>query len=171
MKRLIKSFVLFVFFVYSISNAQSNSNKEKFTINWPEDEGWHIVDQQDDVRGMLTSIRYLKGKEFIGNSSEMVATDICRDSLYVPLSKAEAFYPPLKYVPATKRTIIERDDKAHYPWFILKVEHASESQIWYVIQGKNELFCNVWLTQQKEITPESQEKWVKVFKSSTIILE
>ncbi|WP_281635926.1 hypothetical protein [Flavobacterium marginilacus] len=171
MKRLVKSIVLSASFICSISNAQSNSKKEKFTINWPKDEGWHIVDQQDDVRGMLTGIRFLKGKEFIGNSSEMVATDICRDSLYVPLSRVEAFYPPLKNIPATKRTIIERDDKAQYPWFILKIEHVSESQIWYVIQGKNELFCNVWLTQQKEITPESQEKWVKVFKSSKIMLE
>lgn len=171
MRRLLKSIVLFAFFIYSISNAQSNLNTEKFTINWPKDEGWHIADQQDDIGGMLTRIIFLKDKEFIGNSSESLATDICRDSLYVPLSRVEAFYPPLKYVPTAKRTIIEQDYKAQYPWFILKIEHLSESQIWYIIQGENKLFCNVWSAPQKEITPESQEKWVKVFKSSKIISE
>lgn len=172
MKSQFKIIVLFAFLLCNNSNAQSNSNTETFTINWPKEEGWHIVDQQNNAEQTTTMIVSLKGKETIANCSEIATTYICRGSMYVPIEKKmEELFQPLKYAQTAKRTVIEKDEKAKHPWFILKIEYSSESQIWYVIQGKSELYCSLWSTYQKEITPKSQEKWVEIFKSSKITAE
>ncbi|PWB24101.1 hypothetical protein [Flavobacterium sp. HTF] len=42
--------------IRSHSNAQSGRKTEPLTVNWPEQEDWHIVDQQDDATGTMTSI-------------------------------------------------------------------------------------------------------------------
>jgi hypothetical protein len=87
-------------------------------------------------------------------------------------TEIEEYYQNLKrYVPTTKKTIIEKDEQAKYPWIICKIESPEESLIYYAIQGKNESYSSYWSTKQKEITQKSQEKWVEIFKSSKIILE
>ncbi|WP_281321753.1 hypothetical protein [Flavobacterium aestivum] len=170
MKRQFKIIVLFAFLIFSNSNAQSNS--KTFAINWPKEEGWHIVNQQNNAEGSVTMIVSLKGKETIENHSEIVTTYIGRGSMNVPIeTKLKELLHPLKNAPIAIKTIIEKDEKAEYPWFICKIEYAKESQLWYVIKGKNELYASFWGTYQNEITPESQEKLVKIFKSSKIISE
>ena len=169
MKTQFKIIVLFTFLIFDNINAQSNSKTQTLTINWPKEEGWHIVDQQNNAEQTTTMIVLLKDKETIGNHSEIGTTYICRGSMNIPIAnKIEELFQPPKYAPTAKRTIIETDEKAKYPWSILKIEYTTESQIWYIIQGKNELYCSLWSINQKEITPKSQEKWVKIFKSSKI---
>lgn len=171
MKTQFKTIVLFIFLIFNNINAQSNS--KTLTINSQKEEGWHIVDQQNNDTGTITTITSLKGKEFIGNSSESVTTYIYHDSKSVPIeTEIEGVYQSLKkYAPTAKKTIIEKDEKAKYPWIICKIEGPTESLIYYAIQGKNELYSSFWSTKQKEITPKSQEKWVEIFKSSKIISE
>jgi hypothetical protein len=171
MKRQFKIIVLFAFLIFNNINAQSNSKTEILKINWPKEESWHIIDQHKNATSTVTMIISLKGKETIENHSEIGTTYICSGSMYVPIeNKIKELFQPLKHVPTAKRTIVEKDEKAKYPWSILKIEYPTESQIWYIIQGKNELYCTLWSTNQ-EITPKSQEKWVKIFKSSKIISE
>jgi hypothetical protein len=172
MKKQFKIIVLFAFLIFNNINAQSNSKTEIFTINWPKEEGWHIIKRDNNASSTVMMTVLLKGNETIENHSEIGTTYICNGSMYVPIeNKIEELFQPLKNTPTAKRTIIEKDEKAKYPWSILKIEYPIESQIWYIIQGKNELYCTLWSTNQKEITPKSQEKWVKIFKSSKIISE
>jgi hypothetical protein len=169
MEKQFKIIVLFAFLIFNNVNAQSNSKSEILTINWPKAEGWHIADQkQNDVQ---TMIELLKGKETFENFSEIGTTYIFRGSMYVPLeNKIEELYQRLKTnAPTAKKTIIEKDEKAEYPWYIYKIESPTESQVWYAIQGKNKIFVSFWATKAKEITNKSQDKWVKIFKSSKII--
>jgi hypothetical protein len=173
MKKQFKIIFLFAFLIVNHINAQSNSKTETLTINWPKKEGWHIVDQRNNATGTGTMIVLLKEKETIDNFSEIGTTYIRRDSMDVPIeNKIEKLYQSLKrHAPTAKKTIIEKDDKAKYPWFIFKIEYPTESQIWYCIQGKNELYFSFWATKEKELTPESQEKWVTIFKSSKMVSE
>lgn len=174
MKKQFQIITLFTLLAFSTINAvaQSNSQSEKLTIKWPKEEGWHIVNQHDNANSTVTMMVLLKDKETIENHNEIGTTYICRGSMYVPIEKKiEEFFQPLKHAPTAKTTIIEKDEKAKFPWVILKIESPTESQIWYAIQGKNELYCTLWSTKQKEITPESQEKWVGIFKSSEIIAQ
>ncbi|PXY44581.1 hypothetical protein [Flavobacterium hydrophilum] len=173
MKRQFKIITLFAFLIFNNINAQLNSKTEILTINWPKEEDWHIVDQQNNATGTMTTIVLLKGKETIANHNEIGTTYIYHGSLSVPIeTEIEELYLSLKkYAPTAKKTIIEKDDKAKHPWIICKIESPEKSMIHYAIQGKNESYSNFWSTKQNEITPESQEKWVEIFKSSKIILE
>lgn len=173
MKRQFKIIVLFAFLIFNNSNAQSNSKTETLKINWPKEEGWHIVDQQNNAEQTTTMIVFLKGKETIPNYTELATTYISHDFIAEPLeNKIEEIYQGLKKsAPRAIKTIIEKDEKAEYPWIICKIEAPLESQIYYAIQGKNEVYFSLWSPKQGEITPKSQEKWVEIFKSSKIILE
>lgn len=169
MKIQFKIIVLIAFLILNNINAQTNSQTETLTINWPKEEGWHIADQKENATQKM--IELLKGKETFENFSEIGTTYIFRGSMYVPIeNKIEELYQRLKAnAPTAKKTIIEKDEKAKYPWIIYKIESPTESQVWYAIQGKNEIHVSFWATKQKEITTKSQEKWVKIFKSSKII--
>lgn len=170
MKKQFKIIVLFVFLIFSNINAQSNLKKEIFTINWPQEEGWHIVKEYN--KASVKMIVFLKGNEVIENCSEIGTTYIYRDSMNVSMeNKIKELFQSRKYAPTVRKTIIAKDEKAKYPWFILKIEYPFESQIWYVIKGKNEVYSNLWSTKQKVLTPKSEEKWIKIFKSSKIVSE
>lgn len=173
MKRQFKIIILFVFLIFNHINPQTNSKTEILTINWPKEEDWHIVDQQNNATGTMTTIVLLKGKETIANHSEIGTTYIYHGSASVPLETAiEELYQNLKkYEPTAKKTIIDKDYKAKYPWIIYKIESPQESLIYYAIQGKGETYSNFWSIKQNQVTPKSQEKWVEIFKSSKMILE
>lgn len=173
MKKQFKIIVLFAFLIFNNISAQSNSKTEILTINWPKEEGWHIVDQQNNAEQTTTMIVLLKGKETIPNCSELATTYISHGSISEPLeSIMEEIYQGLrKTAPRAVQTIIEKDEKAEYPWIICKIETPSESRIYYGIKGKSEVYFSFWSPKQAEITPNSQEKWVNIFKSSTILSE
>ena len=173
MKRQFKIIVLFALLIGSNSNAQSNSKTETLSINWPKDEDWHIVDQQDNETGTMTAMILLKGKETIVNHSEMVTRNIYHSPMTEPIeSEIEQLYEMYKKnAPTTKKALVEKDEKAKHPWFIYKIEAPTETLIFYAIQGNYGSYSSLWSTKQKELTPQSQEKWVKIFKSSKIILE
>jgi len=64
--------------------------------------------------------------------------------------------------------MIEKDEKSNCPWYIYKIESPTESQVWYAIQGKNEIYISFWAIKTAEIKSELQNKWVNIFKSSVI---
>jgi hypothetical protein len=171
MKKQFKIIALFALLTFNNINvnAQSNSKNDKLTIKWPKEEGWHIADQQKS--DSQTMIELLKGKETFENFSEIGTTYIFRGSMYVPIeNKIEELYQRIKKnAPTAKKTIIEKDEKAKNPWYIYKIESPTESQVWYAIQGKNEIYVSFWAIRQSEITQEAQEKWIKIFKTSEII--
>ncbi|PWB20572.1 hypothetical protein [Flavobacterium sp. HTF] len=162
--------ILFAFLTFGHSNAQSGRKTELLTINWPEQEGWHIVDQQDDATGTMTTIILLKGKETIPDHTEMVTIYSYHGSLPLPLeTEIETFYQNLKkYAPTAQKTIIEKDRNAVYTWMICKIEAPQESMIHYAVQGKTESYRCYWSVKEKKITPESQQKWIALFRSSKI---
>jgi hypothetical protein len=169
MRKLFKIAILFLTITNSIQVlSQTKEKTELVKIDWPKAEKWHITDQQkSDSQAM---IELLKGTETFENFTEIGTTYIFRGSMYVPVTdKIEELYNRLKKNASTaKKTMIEKDEKANCPWYIYKIESPTESQIWYAVQGKNELYVSFWAIRIAEINSELQEKWVKIFKSSEI---
>jgi hypothetical protein len=172
MKKLFKIALLFLTVItYSQVNSQTKGKTELLKINWPKAEKWHIAEQQKS--DSQTMIELLKGVETFDNFTEIGTTYIFRGSMYVPVTtKIEELYNRVKKNSSSaKMTMIEQDEKAKCPWYIYKIESPTESQIWYAIQGKNEIYVSFWATRTAEIKSELQEKWVKIFKSSEINCE
>ncbi len=169
MKKLFKITVLFLTFSSSLQVvSQTKGKTELVKIEWPKAEKWHIADQQKS--DSQTMIELLKGTETFENFTEIGTTYIFRGSMYIPVKdKIEELYNRVKKNSSTaKKTMIERDEKANCPWYIYKIESPTESQIWYAIQGKNEIYVSFWASKNAEIKSELQDKWVKIFKSSVI---
>ncbi len=168
MKKRIKLAVVFGLLLLSHANGQSGAKAELVKINWPKNEKWHIADQQkSDAQTML---ELLKGTETFDNFSEIGTTYIFRGEMYVPVTdKIEELYNRVKKnAPTAKKTIIEQDDKGSCPWYIYKIESPTESQVWFAVQGKDEIYVSFWATKSAEISAGQQSKWVAVFKSSKI---
>lgn len=78
--------------------------------------------------------------------------------------------------PKATLTFIEKDEKAEYPWIIFTIESPGfindktpESQLWYIVQGKQALYTNFRALKQATISPELKEKWTKFFKTGKIV--
>lgn len=169
MKKIITAIILLL----TISNSfqaisQVEDKSELVKINWPKEDNWHIADQQKNAS--QTMIELLKGKETFENFSEIGTTYIFRGSMYVPVTeKIEELYNRVKKIaPSATKTMIEKDEKSACPWYIYKIESPTESQVWYAIQGKNEIYVSFWAIKATEIKSELQNKWVKIFKSSVV---
>ena len=168
-----KKTIIIITLLLSISNSflavsQTNNKTELVKINWPKAENWHIADQKKS--DSQTMIELLKGKETFENFSEIGTTYIFRGSMYVPvIDKIEELYNRVKKnAPTAKKTVIESDEKAICPWYIYKIESPTESQVWFAVQGKNEIHVSFWATRTAEIKSEQQEKWVKIFKAAIL---
>jgi len=169
MKKLFKVTVLFLTVTSTLQVASQTKGKaELVKIDWPKVEKWHIADQQKS--DSQTMIELLKGTETFENFTEIGTTYIFRGSMYVPVTdKIEELYNRVKKnASSAKKTMIEKDEKANCPWYIYKIESPTESQIWFAVQGKKEIYVSFWATKTAEIKSELQDKWVKIFKSSEI---
>jgi hypothetical protein len=172
MKKLFTVINLFLALVLSLQTfSQTNGKSELVKINWPKDEKWHIADTQKNAS--QTMIELLKGSETFENFSEIGTTYIFRGSMYIPITdKIEELYNRIKKnAPSAKKTIIEKDETSNCPWYIYKIESPTESQVWFAVQGKNEIHISFWATKSSEIKSELQDKWVEIFKSSKINCE
>jgi tetratricopeptide (TPR) repeat protein len=148
---------------------------ESLMMDWPDAEGWKIADQQDD--GEQKVIDLLRNNETLKNWTE-IGTMIVYKNLSaakkVPItSTMDIMYETAKKdCPKAKLTLIEKDESAKYPWVIYKIECPSkdpESQVWFAIQGTDELFVNFRAVKQKTIPPDLQDKWVTFFKTAKIV--
>lgn len=172
MKKLFTIIILFLALTSSLQTiAQTKGQSDFVKINWPKAEKWHIADQQKS--DSQTMIEFLKGSETFDNFSEIATTYIFRGSMYVPITdKMEELYNRIKKnAPSAKKTMIDKDEKSNCPWYIYKIESPTESQVWFAVQGKNEIHVSFWATRSGEIKSELQDKWVKIFKSSEINCE
>ena len=94
----------------------------------------------------------------------------------------------------TKLTFIEKNENTEYPWIIFTLETMSynkktgndshngiildeslknkkrvESQLYYIIQGKSDLYVNFWAVNKATIPADLKEKWVKFFKTGKVV--
>ena len=172
MRKLLTITSLFLTFISPFQTfCQTNDKPEFVKIDWPKDEKWHIADQQKSAS--QTMIELLKGLETFDNFSEIGTTYIFRGSMYVPIKdKIDELYNRVKKnAPTANKTMIEKDENTNCPWYIYKIESPTESQVWFAVQGKNEIHISFWATRSSEIKSELQDKWVKIFKSSKINCE
>ena len=84
----------------------------------------------------------------------------------------------LKTAPDARMTEIARDLAAENPWILFKIESPryttadyTESQLYYAIQGKQNLYSNFVALKTATLPKDFTEKWSAIFKASKIIAE
>jgi len=155
-----------------------NKSNESLMIDWPDEEGWRVANQQDNAE--QTMIELLRNKETFDNWTEIGTMFVYKGvsaSKKIPITNTMDFLSEnaKKTCPTAKVTMIEKDESAKYPWIIFKIECSSskeaESQVWYAIQGTNELYVNFRGVKKETIPADLQDKWVKFFKTAKIVAQ
>ncbi len=155
--------------------AAENKTTESLLLDWPDTEGWKIANRTEDAEEK--TIELLKHKETFDNWTEIGTMFVYKNipaSKKIPITKTmDLMYDGAKKIcPSPKATMLDKDETANHPWIIFKIECSSntpEAQVWYAIQGTNELFVNFRGVKQKIVPADLQNKWIKFFKSAKIV--
>ena len=149
---------------------------ESLMLNWPENENWKIGSSQEN--GQTVMLQLIHADETLENWTEIGTMMSIIGAKNIPMDKAmnQMFEQAKLNAPKAKLTFIEKDESAKYPWIIFTIESPNfkndkrpESQLWYIIQGKDALYSNFRAIKQATISEELKEKWVKFFKTGQII--
>ena len=151
---------------------------ESFALHWPESENWKIGSNQENDK--MTMIELIHANETFENWTEIGTCTAYKNSINVPCNVVMnmTFENLKKKSPKAKLTVIEKDEKAEFPWILFTIEcpnfiddNKPESQLWYIIQGKTSLYTNFRAVKKATIPSELKEKWIPFFKSGKMIYQ
>ena len=133
------------------------------------------ADQENEQTHVIDLIH---SDETIDNWTELGNMTSIKGVTGVPMDKAmNLMFDQAKLnSPKAKLTFIEKDESVEYPWIIFTIEAPSfkndktpESQLWYIVQGKQALYTNFRAVKQATIPADLKDKWTKFFKTGKIV--
>lgn len=149
---------------------------ESLMLNWPENENWKIGDDQENAQQHVLDL--IHSNETIDKWTELGNMTSIKGVKGVPVDKAMnlMFDQAKQNSPKAKLTFIEKDENAEFPWIIFTIESPSfkndktpESQLWYIVQGKQALYTNFRAVKQPSLSNELKTKWIAFFKTGKIV--
>jgi len=149
---------------------------ESLMLDWPENENWKVGSSQENEQ--MAMIELIHTNETLENWTEMGNMMSIKGVKNVPMDKAMnmMFAQAKQHSSKAKLTFIEKDESVQYPWIIFTIEAPSfenderpESQLWYIVQGKQALYTNFRAVKQATISPELKDKWIRFFKTGKIV--
>lgn len=149
---------------------------ESLMLDWPDNENWKIGDEQETAQ--VHVIDLIHSNESIDNWTELGNMTSIKGVTGMPMDKVMnlMFDQAKEKAPKSKLTMIEKDENAEYPWIIFTIESPSfkndktpESQLWYIVQGKQALYTNFRAVKQATIPADLKDKWTKFFKTGKIV--
>jgi len=171
-----KQFILLTTFIlFTISTF---SQTENLKILWPEEYKWKIRINQEDETSHF--IEVIPEKEEINSWTILGAMNTVKNTIKTTTDQVikSMTESSLSESPKAKLTVLEKNDSTKNNWIIFKIETPSfpndpipESQLFYVIQGKQSLFMNFVAIKVERLSNDFITKWTKVFKSSELIYQ
>jgi tetratricopeptide (TPR) repeat protein len=149
---------------------------ESLELDWPKGEKWIVGSSQEDAN--MSMVDYINSDESLETWTEMGNMITINGITGTSLDDAMnlMFNQSKENGPKSKLTLIEKNDSGEYPWILFTIETPKfkndskpESQVWFVIQGKVNLYTNFWAIKKPEIPNELKEKWVTFFKTAKIV--
>lgn len=149
---------------------------ESLMLDWPESENWKIGSNQEN--GEMAMIELIHTNETLENWTEIGSMVSIKGAKNIPMDQAMnlMFEQANKNSSKSKLTFIEKDESVEYPWIIFTIESPDfkndkrpESQLWYIVQGKQALYTNFRAVRQATIPVELKNKWIQFFKTGKIV--
>lgn len=149
---------------------------ESLMLDWPEKENWKIGDDQENSTQHV--IDFIHSNETIDKWTELGNMSSMKGIKGVPVTTAmNLMFDQAKLnSPKAKLTFIEKEEEGAYPWIIFTIESPNfkndktpESQLWYIIQGKQALYTNFRAVKQATLSTELKAAWIIFFKSGKIL--
>ncbi len=159
-----------------LSVTSSVFSQETLKIVWLEKYEWKLLSNQEDDNVHLIEI--IPGKEKAENWTMLGQMMSLKGAVGIPMDKAKdlMFDQTKSTSPDARLTVFEKDEEDEFPWILFKIENPnvngskeSESQLWYIRQGKTSLYVNFIALKKKKLKDDFIDEWSKVFKESEII--
>jgi hypothetical protein len=172
--------------------ASPGKLKESLVFNWPESEHWYedpILQAQTDSNVELHEI--VRQSESLAKWTEFGSMMAVNGIVNVPpiVAMKKTFEQAKAYSPNAKLMVIEKDEKAEFPWIIFTIENTAsfkspfvntesrlgipdsgpESKLYIIVQGKTALYVNFWAVKTPSLTEPQKEKWTAIFKGGKIV--
>ena len=157
---------------------KKDAKEEFLNLKWPKNENWKEQTPQENDK--MKFVELLRNNETFENWTEIGTCTAYKNSINVPCNVVMnmTFENLKKKSPKAKLTVIEKDEKAEFPWILFTIEcpnfiddNKPESQLWYIIQGKTSLYTNFRAVKKATIPSELKEKWIPFFKSGKMIYQ
>lgn len=152
--------------------GKSDDLEESIILNWTSQENWKIG--SDQKHSIIRVIDFIHSNETLENWTElghMTSVERKKDAT-VDKAMNFAYQEIQQQAPKAKLTLIEKDENSEYPWIIFTIEsprfkndRTPESQLWYILIGKQRLYTNFRAIKMAEISIEQKENWIKFFKN------
>jgi len=148
---------------------------ESLMLHWPESENWKVGADQENAQQHVLDL--IHTNETIDKWTELGNMTSLKGVTGVPVNKAMnlMFEQTKLNSPAAKLTFIEKDETAEFPWIIFTIEapgfkndNTPESQLWYIVQGKQALYTNFRAVKKAGVPADLKEKWTQFFKTGKI---
>jgi hypothetical protein len=172
--KMIKSFIAILLIFFS-SGASAQAKAEKIKIYWPDEFHWKIVEGLYNAKEVIEYVIPQKEKRkhwtLLGTTSTYKKRIIpYSDSNFAILKKAITSHSADAIL-----TLLEKDTLAKTYWYIYKIEGLfnqkelrQESSIFYIKQGKYNLFEASITIKDRNFPEGFVEKWIAVFKKSEL---
>lgn len=149
---------------------------ESLLLHWPEGENWKMANSQENDQ--MAVIELLRNNETFENWTEIGTMQSIKGAVNVPMDETKKMMTDevKKDCPDATITVIEKNENTEFPWIIFSIEcttHKSsglpESQVWYIIQGKDALYLNFRAIKKGSIPEQTKTKWVNFFKTGKVV--
>lgn len=149
---------------------------EYLKLDWPDEEKWKVASNQEDKEVVM--IELVRGKETLQDWTEIGTMMSIKGAKSVPMDTVMTFMINRAKEDSAKAklTFIEKDQSAEYPWIIFTIESPNfkndknpESQLWYIVQGKNALYTNFRAVKEASISQALKDKWIPFFKGAEVL--
>ena len=149
---------------------------ESFMLDWPLKENWKVGDNQENSKQHIAD--FIHSNETIDKWTELGNMTSIKGIRDVPVTTAMNLMIDQAKLnsPKAKLTFIEKDEQAEYPWIIFTIESPNfkndknpESQLWYIVQGKQALYTNFRAIKQATIPAAFKASWIEFFKTGKIV--
>jgi len=160
------------------NGSKPHKNMESLLLDWPSKDKWKVVNNQENEGVSIVELVHEgetlekwneKGTMMSFKGIINTPVDAAMNSMYGS-AQEDAINPKLIF--------IEKNDTAKRPWIIFKIESAKnkkdnhpESELWFVIQGRDALFTNSIAIKKKVIPEDLKKKWIAFFKTSKLVYE
>ncbi len=152
--------------------ADFKSN-EKFVLDWPEN--WVGSKQENDK---MILVEFVASNETLDKWTEIGTMTTLKGMTNISLDdyKNLLFQQSKKNSSKAELVVIEKNESSENPWIIFTIEAPNfknnknpESQLWFVIQGKDSLYSNFRAVKKATIPNELKDKWIAFFKNGRIV--
>jgi len=170
-----KYFLLAIALFAAVNSSIAQTKNETLRLFLPTAYQWKMASDQE--RGNARMMELIPGNETLNNWSIIVTTVSMKGVKGMSLTTImNTIYSKTKVnAPQSKLVMIERKDIGTNLWIIFRISPGfgksqnPESQLYFVIQGNQNLYNNFVAVKKDMLSPLFIDQWTRVFKSSKLI--